>query len=64
MQNADAVGPLLKIKDMAERFGVTRRTIANWVSAGTCPVAPVPGMKPAKWRTTEVEAFIAARSDN
>lgn len=54
---------LINISQLAKRLVVSRRTIHNWLRAGTCPVAPVQGMKPPKWRAADVEAFINARDN-
>lgn len=51
--------PLLNGKQTAEKFGIDEKTLRNWLKRGTCPVAPIPGTKPAKWRAAEVEACLA-----
>lgn len=61
MQNTPHAKPLLNIKQLAERLACSRGTIHNMLRAGTCPIAPVVGMKPPKWRAVDVDAFISAR---
>jgi len=51
--------PLLNGKQTAERLCITDKTLRTWLRQGTCPVAPIPGMKPAKWRAADVDAWIA-----
>lgn len=50
--------PLLSCKQTAEKLDITERTLRNWLKRGICPVPPIPGMKPAKWRTVDVERWI------
>lgn len=53
----DAPAPaLLNIKRLASELGCTRQTIHNQLAAGTCPVTPVVGTKPPKFRAVDVEA--------
>lgn len=50
---------LLKIKDLAERLGVTRQTIHNMLRSGRLPVLPIEGMKPPRWRASDVDAWLS-----
>lgn len=56
-------GALLNISQLADALGYDRRTIYGRLKAGTCPVEPVPGMRPAKFRTVDVEALIGRPID-
>lgn len=50
---------LLKIKDVAQRLGVTRQTMHNMLNENRFPVAPIPGTKPRRWRSGDIEAYLA-----
>lgn len=52
---------LINIKQLAERLGVTRQTIHNMLRDDRLPVAPIVGLRPRKWRSSDVEAWITAR---
>lgn len=58
-----AGAPLLNISEFAAAIGVDRKTVFNWLRRGTCPVAPVPAARPAKWRRADVAAFLAPVGD-
>lgn len=55
---------LLNINDLAARLGVSRRTVHHWLTIDRCPVAPIDGTKPRKWRSIDVEAYITGIADN
>jgi len=52
---------ILNIKQLAERLGVPTVTLRYWLKTGQCPVAPIEGMKPAKWWVADVDAHIAGK---
>lgn len=52
---------LLNIKQLAERLVVPTVTLRYWLRVGRCPIAPIEGMKPPKWRVSDVDAFLAGR---
>lgn len=58
MLNGSANGGLLNTLKTADKLGVTPKTLRNWLKSGKCPVAPVPGMKPPRWRSAEIETFL------
>ena len=49
---------ILNVQQLAERLGVTRRTVHNWLRAGNLPIPNIVGMKPPKWRASDVEQFL------
>lgn len=53
---------LLNATETAKRLGVPVVTLRYWLRHGRSPVPPVDGMKPPKWKTVEVEAFLQART--
>lgn len=53
---------LINIKRLAERLGVSRRTVHYWLERGGLPVAPIEGMTPPKWRAADVEAWLSRAS--
>lgn len=48
----------LKPKDVAERFGVTVTTVAEWADTGKLPHFRTPGGQ-RRFRVEDVEAFLA-----
>lgn len=52
---------ILNVQQLAERLGVTRRTVHNWLRSGNLPIPNIVGMKPPKWRVVDVEEFLNAR---
>lgn len=60
---SDKTPKLLNIKQLAEKLVVGRTTIHYWLKHDRCPVAPVVGMKPPKWRVSDVDAFLTARGE-
>jgi hypothetical protein len=60
-KNADPAKPLTNLKTYAERMGITRQAVHYQLGKGLCLVAPIPNTKPPKWRTADIDAFIAGR---
>ena len=57
MRKGRGAGALLNISQLAEELGFDRRTVYNWLRDGSCPITPAPGLKPAKFRVVDVEAY-------
>lgn len=51
--------PLLNLKKYAEKMGITRQAVHYQLSKGQCLVPPIVGSKPPKWRSADVDAFLA-----
>lgn len=48
----------INITEFAERLGVTRQTVHNWLKNNNIPIEPIPGLKPPKWRDAEIEEWL------
>jgi hypothetical protein len=46
-------------KETAEKLRLDPKTLRKYVREGVCPVAPLPGIKPPRWRASEVDAYVA-----
>ena len=58
--NNSAVPTLMTAQELADLWRVLRRSIYNSVSAGTIAVKPIRiGNRGLRWRTKDVEAYIA-----
>lgn len=51
--------PILNRKETAQALGVDVKTLYRWLRSDQCPVPPIPGMSPHKWRAADVKAFVA-----
>lgn len=54
--------PILTSVEVAALLNVDRKTLRKWVRGGLCPVTPLPGIEPPKWRRADVEAFVAGQA--
>lgn len=50
---------ILNCKDVSGLTNISVQKLRATVRNGCCPVAPIPGMKPPKWRASDVDAFCA-----
>lgn len=48
-------------KETAEKLTLDPKTLRKYVREGVCPVPPVPGVKPPKWRVADVDAYVAGQ---
>jgi site-specific recombinase XerC len=51
---------LINLKTYAARLGVTRQAVHYQLVRGICAVPPVTGIKPPKWRASDVQAYLAS----
>ena len=51
----------LKRQQLEAKFGVSRATIYRWTKAGTFPAAIHLGANMVRWKSSQVEAWIAER---
>jgi predicted DNA-binding transcriptional regulator AlpA len=49
---------LLNISQLAERLGVHRVTIHNWLRDDRLPIKPVAGSTPPRWLAADVKSFL------
>lgn len=47
----------LKLTDVAQYLGLTKRTLYNMIDDGRFPVTPIPGTKPRRWNVEDVDAW-------
>jgi predicted DNA-binding transcriptional regulator AlpA len=64
MRKNDDAPKILNIKQLAERLNMPVPTLRGWLKADKCPIPHIEGMKPRKWRTSDVENFLGASKDN
>lgn len=50
-------GGLLRVRDVAERFGVHPNTVREWARAGKLPSRKTPGGQQFRFRSRDVDAF-------
>lgn len=43
----------------AEKLKLSPKTLRKYVAQGICPVMPLPGFKPPRWRASDVDAYVA-----
>lgn len=51
--------PILNGRQAAEKLGCNTKTLRRQVREGRALVPPIPGSKPPKWRSADIEAMLA-----
>jgi prophage regulatory protein len=54
---------MLRLPSVLERVGVSRSTLWSWVRAKAFPAPVRLGLRAVAWRSTEVDAWIASRTE-
>lgn len=47
----------LKLTDLAQYIGVSRKSLYNMIEDGRFPVQPIPSLKPRRWNVEDVDAW-------
>lgn len=50
---------LYTAKETAQKLALDPKTLRKYVREGVCPVAPIPGINPPRWRASDVDAYVA-----
>jgi|TARA_B110000902_G_scaffold207514_1_gene236534 prophage regulatory protein len=61
MPNTQLSDTYLKRQQLEAKFGVSRATIYRWTKAGTFPAAIHLGANMVRWKSSQVEAWLAER---
>lgn len=57
-QTAMPEKPTLTLTELADRIGMPKRTIYNQLGRGDFPLEPLPRIRPRRWSTEAVDAWL------
>lgn len=54
----------LNLTQVAERIGISRKTLYNMIEDGQFPVSPIKGLYPRRWNVEDVDAWRLGNREN
>jgi len=55
--------PILTALETSRLLEVDPKTLRKWVKEGNCPVPPINGVRPPRWRRADVLAWVGSASE-